>query len=105
MSRTAEGLDLFTYNGQLGHKERTTSRDAATAMASKATALRERVYVTICAAGSRGMTSDEVALALGESVLAIRPRCSELRKALWIKPNGERRMNQSGLKAAVLVNA
>ena len=48
-----------------------------------------------------GLTADEVAAALDESVLAVRPRVSELFHAGLIAKTGERRLNRSGLRAHV----
>lgn len=87
-----------------GFKERTTSRDAAYAIAGRASILRRRVYTELLAAGAAGLTADQVAARLGESVLSVRPRVTELAKAKpqpWIVPTGERRKNESGLKAKV----
>lgn len=100
MSRIAESLDPEPYGGP-GWKEPTTSRAAAKAMAASAPLLRERVYAVIKASGALGMTADEAAAAIGETVLACRPRVSELAKANRIVKTGERRANESGLKAAV----
>jgi hypothetical protein len=100
MSRTSEALDPGAYNGLPGHKEPTTSRDAAVAMAGRAAILRERVFRAIQAAGPEGLTADEAARTLGETVLAVRPRVSELRSARRVAPSGHRRPNASGMKAA-----
>ena len=83
-----------------GYKEPTTSRDAAAAMASKSVALRQRVLAAIAAAAS-GLTADQAAEKVGESVLAIRPRVTELAKTGKIIATGERRMNESRLMAKV----
>jgi len=48
-----------------------------------------------------GLTADEIAAALDESVLAVRPRVSELFHAGLIEKTGERRRNHSGLCAHV----
>jgi DNA-binding IclR family transcriptional regulator len=48
-----------------------------------------------------GLTADEIAAKLGESVLAVRPRVSELFHAGLIEKTGERRPNASGLNAHV----
>lgn len=47
------------------------------------------------------LTADEVATLLGETVLSIRPRITELRKMDLIVSTGERRANDSGLMARV----
>ena len=89
----------FTYPLAPGFKEPTTSRDAARAVSSSAPLLRDRVFAAL---RLTAMTPDECAAKLGESVLAVRPRFSELSKAERIIETGERRRNQeSGLKAKV----
>jgi hypothetical protein len=91
------------YPDAPGFKERTTSREAAAAVESGASILRERVFNAIAAAGDRGMTADEAAAAISESVLAVRPRVTELAKAAppRVEPTGVRRKNESGLNAKV----
>ena len=51
-------------------------------MSLTAGTLRAKAYAIIAA--SDGMTADEVARTMNESVLAIRPRITELGKAGWI---------------------
>ena len=75
-----------------------TSKEAATVMVSRAKTLREEVERQL---GGRPMTADECAEAMGESVLSIRPRLSELRKLKRIEDTGDRRPNASGHSAAV----
>ena len=77
---------------------RDTSMEAADAMADRAPILRARVLDAL-ATGDH--TADEVAAQLGESVLAIRPRVTELAKVDRIADTGERRKNASGRKAIV----
>ena len=89
----------FAYPRAPGYREQTTSRAAARVVAAGAGALRERVFAVIRAAGARGLTADEAAAALGETILCIRPRVSELRAEGRIEPTGERRKNDSGLSA------
>ena len=100
MIRTAEGL---RYPDTPGFKELTTSRDAADVMKREAENLRDLVLAAIDGSGPRGLTADEVALRLNKSVLAIRPRLTELgpRHFDKIERTGERRWNSSGMKAAV----
>lgn len=92
------------YPASPGFKEPTTSRIAAESMRSEAHVLRERVLAEL---HRRPQTADEVAEALGMSILAVRPRVSELRldgKARpRLKENGqqERRKNASGRPAIV----
>jgi hypothetical protein len=52
-------------------------------------------------ATAAGLTADEIAARLGESVLAVRPRVSELFHAGVIEKTGNRRRNASGLLAHV----
>ena len=90
------GLD--TYPDSPGYKEHTTSRAAAEAMRIRADSLRGRVLEAL---RYRNMTTDECARELRESVLAIRPRFSELSEKGLIKRSGEQRLNVSGKKAIV----
>jgi len=103
VSRLAEAFvdGRGRYPGEPGWKEPTTSRDAARRVTGDAAILRERVYAAIAAAGARGLTADEAAAAVGRSVLSVRPRVTELAKAdpPRIVPTGERRANESGMKA------
>ena len=54
----------------------------------------------IASAGPQGLTADEIASRLTQSVLSIRPRVSELKEMGEIEKNGLRRPNVSGMKAA-----
>lgn len=94
---------LARYPQAPGFKERTTSRDAARAVAGGAGTLREQVFECLRVAGPAGLTPDEIAEKIGRTVLAIRPRVTELAKddPPWIVPTGDRRANASGLKAKV----
>jgi predicted ArsR family transcriptional regulator len=60
-----------------------------------------RLVLDVLAATPAGLTADEIAAALGESVLAVRPRVSELFHDGLIGKTGERRRNHSGLSAYV----
>ncbi|WP_024516945.1 hypothetical protein [Bradyrhizobium sp. Tv2a-2] len=82
------------YPNGPGFKESETSREAAQAVALRASALRDRVYVYIVA--HPGRSADTIAEALGESPWAIRPRVSELRKTGMIVNDGRGR-NPSGM--------
>ena len=98
-------LDWQPYNGSPGFKEPTTSREAAEAMKVRAVTLRAGVMQCL-KANPAGLTADECAAMMGETVLAVRPRLSELsrptkdRLALII-PTGTKRENASGLMAKV----
>lgn len=76
-----------------------TSPEAADAITSKAQRLRTRLY-HLLATGWTG-TADEAASKLGESILSVRPRFSELRAGDAIIDTGERRRNESGRNAVV----
>lgn len=79
-----------------GFKEHDTSLEAAGAIQSRAATLRERAFAYILA--NPDHTADEVARSLDESVLAIRPRISELHKGGRIVTAGRGR-NASGMAA------
>ena len=75
-----------------------TSQQAANAMKPSAATLRDKCHAAL--KGAR-MTSDEVASLLGCSILAIRPRISELVALNKVVATTERRANESGKKAVV----
>jgi hypothetical protein len=91
--------DLFSYPHSPGFKTNSTSRQAAQAMTSRASILRDRVEQLFLTGAT--LTADECAAALHESVLAIRPRLSELVKKGLLVSTGERRKNASGMSATV----
>lgn len=65
-----------------------------------------RVQVEILFQRNRmGLTADEVAALLVQSVLAVRPRVAELRKEGFIRDTGLRRSNASGKRAIVWAEA
>lgn len=76
-----------------------TRRAAHAAIEAEASALRARCLDALARHGD--LTADECATILGESVLAIRPRMSELRKTGLIEDTGTRRPNLSGHSATV----
>ncbi len=77
------------------------SCEAARKITPHANTVRKAVLAEFRAAYPRGLTADQVAKLLGESVLTVRPRVSELRAANLIEPTPERRRNESGMTAAV----
>jgi predicted ArsR family transcriptional regulator len=91
---------IATYPESTGWKTDSppTSKAAGLAVEDRAATLREQAYGRLVCAPC---TADEVAEELHESVLAIRPRLSELRAQGRIEPTGERRKNASGHSAAV----
>lgn len=98
-------MDLFqfadTYPKRAGWKEATTSKEAAVAIerTGRAARLRDAVLAYF-KAGKRG-TADQVAEALCESVLSIRPRVAELKAAGLIVETGERRASSGGRSSHV----
>lgn len=89
--------DTSEYPDTPGWKAPGTSQAAAEAISERAPAIRDRVLEYI--RQHAGVTADEVAAALGMSVLTIRPRVSELRRRGDIEPTGERFCNSSGMTA------
>lgn len=87
--------------GEPGWKEPTTSRDAAKALMGRSHHLRDRCLTAIRSAGRAGLTADETAAMIGETVLAVRPRITELLANKKVERTGERRKNASGVSAAV----
>lgn len=93
------------YPQSPGYKTTGTSQDAAKAVASTAADLRARCLEHIRQSPS---TADETAKALGASVLAVRPRISELRFNQQVREKIDpatgkaiRRQNESGQSATV----
>lgn len=91
--------DLFSYPQSPGYKRPGPSQEAAETMTSRASALRDKVESLFLTGAT--LTADECAEALHESVLAIRPRLSELVKMGLIISTGDRRKNASGMSATV----
>jgi hypothetical protein len=90
------------YPESPGSKASGTSADAAAAIACHATRLRGIVLREFMAAGQRGLTADQAARLVEESILSVRPRVTELKTAGLLVPTGERRANDSGMSAGVL---
>jgi predicted ArsR family transcriptional regulator len=90
--------DVLRYPRGPGWRNRDTSKAAAVAIAPRVQTLRDRVLAEI----KRGQgTADEIAERLGETPLAIRPRCTEAGKLGLIADAGIRRSNVSGRSAIV----
>jgi len=87
------------YNGMPGYKEKETSKEAAHKIEGRAERLRRLALELIT---QDALTADEVASILGEAVLAIRPRITELIKAGKIRKSGRRGKNISGMSAHIL---
>jgi predicted ArsR family transcriptional regulator len=93
---------MARYPDTPGYKERTTSRESAALTAARAEPLRQRCLAALKKRGP--MTPDEIADDLQESILAVRPRISELRSKALVRATGERRRNAiSGRQALVFV--
>lgn len=97
--------DLFTYAASQpryphmpGHRGVDTSMAAAQSMEQSAPLLRQRCLERLRLGPA---TADEIAEALGLSVLSIRPRVTELYQSGAITDTGERRKNVSGRMAKV----
>lgn len=90
----------MSYPASPGYKVEGPSKDAAIAMIPVAGTLRDRVFSAIERA-SNGLTTDECADRLGETVLSIRPRFTELAAKGEIEDTGLRRKNASGRSATV----
>lgn len=56
-------------------------------------------------AGLAGLTADECALRLGRGILSVRPTVTHLFQQGSLRRTGQKRLNESGLKANVLVLA
>lgn len=91
-------FDSERYPEAPGFKRAGTSEDAARAIAPRAKSLREQVLEEIrrCPA-----TPDEVAKRLKVTVLATRPRVTELQNLGLVVDSGQRRRNDSGRTAIV----
>ena len=87
-----------TYPNRPGHRDTDTSKEAAAAVEGRAVTLRGHALDLL---RRESLTADEIAARLGESVLAIRPRCAELNKQGLIEDAGDRRKNASGRNAIV----
>lgn len=92
-------MDLFQYPGLPGFQNRDTSRAAADHAAPAAPLLRDKALAVL--ERSNGLTADQVAAKLGESILSIRPRVTELARLGKVRDSGERRANSSGRSAIV----
>lgn len=78
-----------------------TGYQAADAIEAQVAALSLQALKAIDAAGQRGVTADEAAAYAGVSILAMRPRLSELKAKNLVRDSGIRRRNDSGRLAVV----
>jgi hypothetical protein len=97
--------DLFdwrgTYPNQPGHRRTATSKAGADAVREKAPILRDQALAYIKRMDMWGATADECAEFIEKSVLAIRPRVTELSRLGKIYDAGVTRKNKSGVSAIV----
>lgn len=91
---------LERYPERPGWKATDTSRAASIAIGATAAAVRLRTLAAIKAAPG-GLTADEAAANIGESILTVRPRVAELRRYGQVMDSGARRRNVSGHTAIV----
>jgi predicted ArsR family transcriptional regulator len=92
--------DLFAYPGIPGVKTNdNTTLKAALQISARAQILRAKVYESLLESGPA--SADQIAGRLRETILTIRPRCSELRASGHIQDSGERAFNESGKMAIV----
>src|SRR3977135_4331777 len=93
-------MSELVYPDAPGFKASGPSQDAAKAISSTAARMRAAVLTKI-AQRPAGATADKIAHELGLSVLSVRPRVSELKRAGEIRPTSARRKNDSGMTATV----
>lgn len=87
-----------SYPLAAGSKAGGTSAEAAKKMHA---ARLQKAALRVLKAHPAGLTADEIAGELGLSILAIRPRVSELKRQGVVEKTRERRRNQSGMSASV----
>ena len=97
---TCDVFFMTTYPTSPGFKTTTTETSALAAVRinGRAALLRDRVLNVL---HDKIHTADEVAEILGESILSVRPRLSELNALGLIEPTVFRRKNISGHSAVV----
>lgn len=66
----------------------------------KSPTLREQV-LTVLRRHPAGLTADQIAERMGKSILAVRPRVTELASAGALVDTGKREKNSSGMNATV----
>lgn len=90
---------LLSYPSSARWKRAGTSQESAEKINPRVPTIRERVLAALRVTPG---TPDEISDWLGESILTVRPRCSELLRLGKVKETGERRPNRSGHSANVL---
>jgi len=94
---------MSLYPDAPGRQNVDTSIAAAEALVPSLGRLQRLARTSICNAGARGLTADELAARLGMERWSIRPRTSELCLKGLIRDSGQRRPNCSGKMAIVWV--
>ena len=89
----------MTYPREPGSKTSGTSKEAGEAIAGHAKTVRNRVLAMLMRNHPNIFSADEIAAALNENILTVRPRVSELHRSGLIEPTAERRKNASGMFA------
>lgn len=84
-----------------GHRWVDTSIEAAAAIEPHCGRLQRISLAAVKAAGSSGLTTDELAERLKVDRSSIQPRTSELKLMGLIGDSGQRRKNRSGIRAIV----
>jgi hypothetical protein len=89
----------MAYPSSPGWKSRGPSRDAARNITGHARTVRDRVQDFLKNRYPAAYSADEIADHLGESILTVRPRVSELSRSGEIEAATELRKNASGMNA------
>lgn len=93
-----EQLDLLSYPHAPGSKGGETSRAAAEGIAPRVDGLRGQVLAAI---RQRPGTPEQLAHRIGEPLMNVRPRCSELKAKGLIRDSGRRATAMGGRRAVV----
>lgn len=91
------------YPDAPGHRGVDTSIAAAEALAPACGRIQRMALRAIRDAGTRGLTADELAAAIGCERWTAQPRTTELRRKHLIDDSGQRRRNVTGRVAIVWV--
>jgi predicted ArsR family transcriptional regulator len=89
----------MSYPSHPGWKAAGTSQEAAHAVAGHAKTVRTRAAEYFMQNHPKAFSADDIARALNESVLTVRPRVSELHRSGVIEPAQGRVKNASGMSA------
>ena len=90
----------MAYPNRPGWKALGPSSDAAHAIARRAKTLRNRVHSFLIDRHPAAFSADQIADSLGETILSVRPRVSELNKLGLVEAANQRRKNESGMTAS-----